>query len=656
MIFSVTLYTGQNSTLDYDKTGKIVSRDLSSSLGSFEIPPQKVGKISVLKDPVINNVNMYILELYDLPLDVVLSLKQNLIYNIYVRIGNGLKDGVPNYDLMHWYLRPIVVYEQDLQKDNILNDIVVKCVSLTTNAILVDSSLSGEMKLRNDSSVSYNAPVKNGNIKIDSTKTQSIQERNANNDILNNLNLEVNLVGQKGLKGSWGWLANRNNNLGNIRSIQSREYVGEVTGANDSFEVFATPVHGVMGMAQHLAYRYINNGYDTIDKIISRWAPRNGKDPKTGASYINPTDKYIASVAQRMGKDPNDKITEADLANLVISMGLYEGARGDYYTPEIVNLGLAAGGFNSKVNNSVYGKQKSIASVPDFYQHSLKTASLNTFDTIKGDALLENILTRISEKYKVLVNRNLNVATLRSNFVYPNVYIPGLTTFEILKKIHKEYPSYLMEVPWILDDTPETIDETKLGKTWYTEIAIMNVNALPVKSIYKSEINGEKSIAYNQMVIKEIRPYYTETIEKIEATRFNHKNLFNGVVTVIEPKNEMGVAKIPDPNANTPNSVSFSDISIKNHKNLTVETNFDSSEFLKRLELYKKHVASNPQIIRSMIKINDPHFIQFGYAYTFDDQQLNKITPYKILMEFVNVQDELQLTWSVDFYKGIDMV
>ena len=164
MIFSVTLYTGQNSTLDYDKTGKIVSRDLSSSLGSFEIPPQKVGKISVLKDPVINNVNVYILELYDLPLDVVLSLKQNLIYNIYVRIGNGLKDGVPNYDLMHWYLRPIVVYEQDLQKDNILNDIVVKCVSLTTNAILVDSSLSGEMKLRNDSSVSYNAPVKNGNI------------------------------------------------------------------------------------------------------------------------------------------------------------------------------------------------------------------------------------------------------------------------------------------------------------------------------------------------------------------------------------------------------------------------------------------------------------------------------------------------------------
>ena len=37
-------------------------------------------------------------------------------------------------------------------------------------------------------------------------------------------------------------------------------------------------------------------------------------------------------------------------------------------------------------------------------------------------------------------------------------------------------------------------------------------------------------------------------------------------------------------------------------------------------------------------------------------QQLNKVTPYKLRLTFENKANKFQLTWLVDFYKGVDIV
>ena len=83
---------------------------------------------------------------------------------------------------------------------------------------------------------------------------------------------------------------------------------------------------------------------------------------------------------------------------------------------------------------------------------------------------------------------------------------------------------------------------------------------------------------------------------------------------------------------------------------------YDAIEFQKRYELFKNHVKTNPQIVRCRIQSDNPIFIDFGYAYTFSEQQLNKVTPYKIKIEFRNLNNEFQVTHEVDFYKGISVV
>lgn len=628
MVYNVTLFVGQNTTMEYDATGNIVQKSVTSAIESFEVPNAKVGRFNVLKDPVVNHLNIYILELFDLPLDIVSSFKHNLIFDIFIRIGSGSKEGAPNYNLLQLHIRPITIIEQAIQPDKILNDIVVKGISLTSNSIVLDAALGGELNNRNPDSDSHSIAVKNN--KIDTSTLAKVNLLNTDNNV--------------GIS---------NNNPGNLDRTDSK-WEGKIWDNTDRQEAFITPEYGVRAWAIN-ARGKIEKGYNTVSKLLSLLTP----------SFENNTTKYISDTAQALGWSEDDVknrvITEKDLANImkvIIPLESNRTIATAYYSNDVINRGFGMAGINSSVTVNpgawFYGNGKLDLSSVNF--SSTKPMAINPFNNTKGVTLLDNVLTAMANKYKILTDRTATSTNLRSNYMYTIVNLPGISTFELLKKIHKEYPSYYIEVPWILDETRVDSDVNKLGKTWYSEISVTNINSLPVRSIFKEETGGTRTNAYSYMNIIETRPFYTETVEKIEATKFIHKDLTTGITTVINPKSVTNVAKIPDQQGNTANSVALTNLTISTLNTITVETNYDAKEFEKRLEVYKKHVATNPQIIRCEIKCDDPSFLQFGVAYSFDQQQLNKVTPYKIRQTYENKSEKFQLTWLVDFYKGVDII
>ena len=92
----------------------------------------------------------------------------------------------------------------------------------------------------------------------------------------------------------------RNNNPGNIRKT-SDLWQGEVTGSDKSFKTFVSMEYGYRAMFV-LLRSYINKGYDTIEKIINRYAPPSE----------NTTSSYIKHVSERTGIAKNKKLRFSD--------------------------------------------------------------------------------------------------------------------------------------------------------------------------------------------------------------------------------------------------------------------------------------------------------------------------------------------------------
>ena len=102
----------------------------------------------------------------------------------------------------------------------------------------------------------------------------------------------------------------RNNNPGNIRKSQV-DWIGEVTGVDESFESFDTMENGIRALGKLLLTYDKKYGLNTVRSIIDRWAPPNE----------NNTEAYIAATATRMGVNSEDKL---DLHNpFVLSKLVY---------------------------------------------------------------------------------------------------------------------------------------------------------------------------------------------------------------------------------------------------------------------------------------------------------------------------------------------
>lgn len=133
----------------------------------------------------------------------------------------------------------------------------------------------------------------------------------------------------------------RNNNIGNIR-VSKDQWEG-ATGDDGSFVTFDTPDSGVRALAKNLM-SYGRQGYDSIEKIITRWAPPSEND----------TQSYINSVVAATGIPATQSIDLSNpdvLASLSEAIGYHE--TGSRYDPEVYKLGVSralsgAGGITPK--------------------------------------------------------------------------------------------------------------------------------------------------------------------------------------------------------------------------------------------------------------------------------------------------------------------
>ena len=72
------------------------------------------------------------------------------------------------------------------------------------------------------------------------------------------------------------------------------------------FITFKSPEYGIRALAKILLVYYRNYGYDTVQKIIDRWAPPEEND----------TTAYVNHVAQELGVEPNQSFNVESPANL----------------------------------------------------------------------------------------------------------------------------------------------------------------------------------------------------------------------------------------------------------------------------------------------------------------------------------------------------
>jgi len=97
----------------------------------------------------------------------------------------------------------------------------------------------------------------------------------------------------------------RNNNPGNIRK-SSAVWIGQVSGTDPEFVTFESMEWGYRAIFV-LLRGYIRKGYDSIEKIINRYAP----------SSENNTQAYIAHIVTLTGIDKDVVIYEEDGPSLI---------------------------------------------------------------------------------------------------------------------------------------------------------------------------------------------------------------------------------------------------------------------------------------------------------------------------------------------------
>lgn len=139
----------------------------------------------------------------------------------------------------------------------------------------------------------------------------------------------------KGVESSRAALNERNNNPGNIRYGNFAIRHGAI-GENKGFAVFPNMTSGFTA-AQELLTTYGKQGLNTIEQVISKWAPATENDTKG----------YAAHVAKKMGKGVNEPLNMKDpktLIDLSKHIAKFEGLSGTALgAAEQTRLGAAAG-------------------------------------------------------------------------------------------------------------------------------------------------------------------------------------------------------------------------------------------------------------------------------------------------------------------------
>lgn len=90
------------------------------------------------------------------------------------------------------------------------------------------------------------------------------------------------------------------------------------TGNSGGFATFATPEDGIRAQENLLRTAYIGKGFNTIDKIVNRYAPQG---PENSAASVTNYKKYIAD---RTGLDVNSPISASQVPAVAAAMREFE--------------------------------------------------------------------------------------------------------------------------------------------------------------------------------------------------------------------------------------------------------------------------------------------------------------------------------------------
>jgi len=110
----------------------------------------------------------------------------------------------------------------------------------------------------------------------------------------------------------------RNNNPGNIKDGSFAKDLPGYKGSDGTFAIFETPEAGSNALEKLLG-SYINRGYNTVSKIIERYAPVGAENSAESSS------NYIRTVAKKLGVDPNQEIGLDTVRNLMRAISGFEG-------------------------------------------------------------------------------------------------------------------------------------------------------------------------------------------------------------------------------------------------------------------------------------------------------------------------------------------
>ena len=123
----------------------------------------------------------------------------------------------------------------------------------------------------------------------------------------------------------------KNNNPGNIRLNPYIQWEGQIDGNDPSFVKFKTMAFGIRALMK-LLINYQKRGYNTISKIINRYAPPTE----------NNTSNYIQIISQKMGISKDSIL---DLEKVVVLLKL---------TKAIISVEI--GNDSENIPNSDYSK------------------------------------------------------------------------------------------------------------------------------------------------------------------------------------------------------------------------------------------------------------------------------------------------------------
>ncbi|WP_261840899.1 hypothetical protein [Aliamphritea ceti] len=127
----------------------------------------------------------------------------------------------------------------------------------------------------------------------------------------------------------------RNNNPGNIE--KGAAWQGRSKSQPDSrFITFKSPEWGIRAMGRILLNYERLHGINTVNGIISRWAP-----PKKNGVVENDTTSYINAVASKLGVSPNQEIKVNNHLKPLVKAIIHHENGLQPYSDALINDGLA---------------------------------------------------------------------------------------------------------------------------------------------------------------------------------------------------------------------------------------------------------------------------------------------------------------------------